>query len=256
VKKARDKPTYHMHSVDHALRLLSFVAEHQRLMISEVVQMLGVAPSTASRLVTMLEVHGFVEKDEMTRGYVVGSRLREIGYTAAKEVDIRPQVRHSLETLAAETGETAQFGILQGSTVVFLDCVEGPRKPSVTSRINSLFPAHSMATGKVLLAGLSAEELQIRYPCERLAKITACTQPSRSSLFAELETVRRNAIAVANGESEEGIYTLAVAVVDALGRTRGALSVGGPTSRMTERSIAFVKRALLREAKQLRVRVR
>ena len=255
MKKARSKPTYVMQSVDHALQLLIYFAEHHRLRVSEIAGLLGVAPATSSRLVTMLEMHGFVQADDKTRGYVVGPRLRSIGFTAVEEFGIQSQVRPSLETLAAETGETAQFGTLQGATVVFSDCVEGPRNLRVTSRIGALFPAHTMATGKVLLAGLPTEELRGLYPRERLVKITARTVSSRSDLFAELEGIRRTAIAVANGESEDGIYVLAVAVSDALGRTRGALSVGGPTSRMTDRGIAVMKRVLRREAKELSARL-
>jgi IclR family transcriptional regulator, acetate operon repressor len=244
-----------MQSVDRVLQLLCFIVEHQRLSVSEVAQMLGVAPSTASRLVTMLELHGFVEKDQGSRGYVVGTRLREIGYVARKEQGIRAQVRPTLEVLAAETGETAQFGILQGATVVFLDCVEGAGGFSVTSRIAALFPAHAMATGKVLLASLPIAELHLLYPYERLSKSTERTLATRSRLFAELDGVRRNAIAVAKDESEDGIYVLAVPVTDPLGRTWGALSVAGPTPRMAEGNIAFIERVLRREAQRLNVRL-
>ncbi len=255
MRKSATAPAYVLQSVDHALSLLNLFAEHHRLRIAEIGRYLDVAPSTASRLVSMLEVHGFVQRDDKTRGYVVGPRLRAIGFTAVQEHGIQAQVRPSLETLAAETGETSQFGILQGTTVVFLDCVEGRHHLRVASRIGALFPAHSVATGKVLLAGLPLDDLLALYPRERLAKITSRTLPSRSRLIAELDVVRRNSLASANGESEDDIYTVAVPVSDALGRSRGALSIGAPTSRITERGIALMKRVLRREAKDLSARL-
>jgi DNA-binding IclR family transcriptional regulator len=255
VKKSADAPGYVMQSVDHALRLLGLFAERQRLSVSEIGRILGVAPSTASRLVTMLEMHGFVQKDSKTRGYVVGSRLQVIGFTAVREFGTQPQVRPCLEVIAAETGETAQFGTLQGATVVFIDCVEGPSILRVSSRIGALFPAHAMATGKVLLASLPPEELDALYPRERLVKLTPRTLTTRGRLFTELDMVRRDGMALANGESEDGVYSLAVAISDALGRTRGAISVSGPATRMTDRVVAVMKRVLRREANELSARL-
>ena len=102
----------------------------------------------------MLEQHGLVEREPKSPAYVVGSALRRLGIAAVSEVDIRAQVHPYLEVLAEETGESAQFGVLQGAMVVFLDCVEGRQYLRVSSRVGTVRPAHSLATGKALLAEL------------------------------------------------------------------------------------------------------
>jgi DNA-binding IclR family transcriptional regulator len=158
MRKSLDGPAQALHSVDNALRLLSLFAEVRRLRITEVVSALGVSPATASRLVAMLEAHGYVQKDTKTRGYVVGRRLGQIGYAAVQEYDVGAQVAPWLESLAAETGETAQFGVLQGSTVVFVGCVEGRQQQRIASRVGVLLPAHALSTGKMLLATLPPDQ--------------------------------------------------------------------------------------------------
>jgi IclR family acetate operon transcriptional repressor len=255
MRKSLDGPAQALHSVDNALRLLSLFAEVRRLRITEVVSALGVSPATASRLVAMLEAHGYVQKDTKTRGYVVGRRLGQIGYAAVQEYDVGAQVAPWLESLAAETGETAQFGVLQGSTVVFVGCVEGRQQQRIASRVGVLLPAHALSTGKMLLATLPPDQLAALYADDRLPRLTRRTIDSRRGLFAEIERVRRSGLAASLGESEDGLFSLAVAVTDALGRARGALSVAAPASRSGERQRSRLARALRTSATEFAARL-
>lgn len=255
MKKSAAGPAHVLHSVNHALQLLSLFSERRRLRITEIVAALGVSAATASRLVAMLESHGYVQPDTAARGYVVGRRLRQIGYSAIAEFDISAHVAESLEQLAAETGETAQFGVLQGSTVVFVACVEGRHQLRIASHIGVLMPAHALSSGKVLLATLTPEQLLALYPKERLPRLTSRTVISRRKLFAELDRVRGGAFGTSLGESEDDIYTVAVAITDSLGRARGALSLAAPISRSDERQRTRLARALRDTARDLAVRL-
>lgn len=244
-------PAYPIQSVDHALTLLRTFSERRRMRIADVAAELSVAPSTASRLVAMLEHHGFVEKDEDSPAYVVGSALRDIGVAAVSEVDIRSQVHPYLEALAEESGESAQFGILQGGTVVFLDCVEGRQYLRVSSRVGTVFPAHCLATGKALLAELPREEFLRHYPRERLQEVTEPTIRSRTQLERELGAVRKRGYATSFRESDDDVYAVAAVVRDVAHRVRGAISLAVPRSRMNERNIAKLAAALQRSAKAI-----
>jgi DNA-binding IclR family transcriptional regulator len=255
MRKSLAGPAYVMHSVDHALRLLSLFAERRRLRVRDIVRDLDVAPATASRLVTMLEHHGYVQRDTSTRGYVVGRRLRQIGYSAIEEFDIGAPVRACLEDLAAETGETAQFAVLQGSTIVFLDCAESRHHLRVASHTGTLLPAHALSSGKVLLAALAPDQLAALYPDDKLPRVTAKTIGTRRRLFAEIDRVRCDGFAASTGESDDAIFSVAAAVRDALGRVRGALSVAAPVSRSGERARRTLVRAVRTGAADLSARI-
>ena len=232
-----DVPAYPIQSVDHALELLDLFAERRRLTIGEVAKHLEVAPSTASRLVAMLQARGYVARDADSRGYVVGTKLRDIGIAAVRELDIRPQVHPYLEALSADTGETVQIGILQGQTIVFLDCVEGWHSLRVSSRVGELLPAHSLSTGKALLAELPPAEFLALYPRESLRSVTRRTTTSRSALQRELALVAKRGYATSFGESAEDVATVAASVRDAVGRVRCAVSIAAPASRLTSKNV-------------------
>lgn len=249
--KKSSTPAYPIQSVEHALVLLALFAERRRLSIGAVAKELHVAPSTASRLVAMLEHHGYVCRESDSRDYVLGTRLREIGLTAVRELDIRPQTRPYLEALSAETGETVQIGVLQGQYVIFLDCVEGRHNLRVSSRIGSLLPAHCLSSGKALLAELSPDDLTTLYPADRLQQLTPQTIGSRAKLQRALIDVRRNGYATAYSESEVGLSTVAVSIRDLAGRTRCAVSVAAPDSRLTPKNAEAVAKVLRRSAKAI-----
>ena len=245
--RSGDMPAYPIQSVDHALQLLDLFAKQRRLTIGEVAKHLAVAPSTASRLVAMLHVHGYVARDAESRAYVIGTKMREVGIAAVRELDIRPQLRPYLEALSADTGETVQVGILQGQTVVFLDCVEGWHRLRVTSRVGELLPAHSLSTGKALLAELQDQEFLALYPRENLQRMTRRTTTSRSSLQRELVLVAKRGYATSFDESVDGIATVAVSVRDVVGRVRCAVSIAAPASRLTSKNVGKYA-ALVRQA--------
>jgi DNA-binding IclR family transcriptional regulator len=230
-------PAYPIQSVDHALMLLDLVATRRRLTIGAVAKYLDVAPSTASRLMAMLLAHGYVARDGDSRAYIVGKKLRDIGLAAVRELDIRPQTRPYLEALSADTGETVQIGVLEGQTVVFVDCVEGWHSLRVSSRVGELLPAHSLSTGKALLAELAVEDFLALYPREQLQRLTRRTTTSRSQLQRELALVAKRGYATSFGESEDDISTVAASVRDVIGRVRCAVSIAAPASRLTPKNV-------------------
>jgi DNA-binding IclR family transcriptional regulator len=244
-------PAYPIQSVEHALQLLALFSERRRLTIGTVAKELNVASSTASRLVTMLEHHGYARREPQSRDYIVGERLRDIGLNAVRELDIRPQTRPYLEALSAETGETIQMGVLQGQYVIFLDCIEGHYRLRVSSRVGSLLPAHCLSTGKILLADISPDELARVYPRERLQQLTPQTIGSRTKLQRALSEIRKRGYATSFSESEPGISTVAVSIRDMAGRTRCAISLAAPETRLTAKNAEAVANVLRRTAKAI-----
>src|SRR6266704_6869809 len=99
-------PAYPIASVDNALRLLMLFRDTPRVRLSEASEHLGVAHSTAHRLMAMLAYHGFVRQEPGSRAYVAGPALVEIGLAAVRELDIRLHARPVLESLAASLRET------------------------------------------------------------------------------------------------------------------------------------------------------
>src|SRR5271170_7467241 len=100
--RSNQRPTYLIESVDKALRLLHLFAETDRIRVSDAAALLGVAPSTAHRILAMLQYHGFAAQDRRTHDYLPGPGLTRIGLAAAKQLGLRAQARPVMERLAAE----------------------------------------------------------------------------------------------------------------------------------------------------------
>ena len=229
---ARTAPKYPIESVDSALRLLKLIAGDSSITVSAAARELGVAPSTAHRLMAMLEYHGMAERAPASHDYRLGPWLTDLALEAARDLDVRALARPQLERLVKRVGETAHVVDLRGTDSVFLDCVECVSTVRATDRTGQRLPAHSSASGKAQLAQLSRERLLALYPREKLSGVTDQSIRDRNELFSELDRVRTTGYASNRGESEPDVYAVAAAIVDADGGLRGAITVAGPAGRM------------------------
>jgi DNA-binding IclR family transcriptional regulator len=225
-------------SVDNALRLVQVLAQREEVGVAEAGRLLGVARSTAHRLLTSLVVHGFAEQDPETRAYRAGGALLEFGLATVRRYDVRAHARPFLEQLSERTGETTHLLVLAGADTLFLDSVEGGQSVRTTGRVGASFPAHSTSGGKALLAELDEPALRALYPDDRLSTLTQHTIASRAALATELAVVRERGYAVNAGESDPHVTSVAAVVRDAGGAARFAISVSMPAFRADPDAVA------------------
>jgi IclR family acetate operon transcriptional repressor len=218
-------------SVDNALWLLQLVAERQALRVAEAAELLGVARSTAHRLLGALRRRGFVMQDRPNGAYRPGPALNEIGVAAINRIDIRRVARPVLEELQEQTQETASLAVLEGTTIRFVDCVESARSVRVGNRTGVVRQAHASAVGKAILAELPLAEIERRYPTNELAASTAVSMTDRATLLEQLAEIRAQGYALNWEESSEGVSAVAVALRDTSGTPLAALGIAAPSSR-------------------------
>jgi len=231
-------PQYPIESVDNALRLLLLIAEKGELRLTDARDHLGVATSTAYRLLAMLQYRRFVRRDPATKLYTLGAALLGLSIAAGAQLDLPGAARPVMEKLCADLDETVTLGVLEGTGLVFVDAVECEQAVRVASRAGRTLPAHCTALGKALLAHLSTSELKKRYPRQKLGQQTPHSIARRSALEAELERVRELGYAVNRQESELGVSSVAMAICLADGLPIGGLNVSAPDFRIDESRIA------------------
>jgi IclR family acetate operon transcriptional repressor len=232
VQNDRLAPRYPLQSVDHALGLLRLLTTRPTVRIGQAADELGVARSTAHRLLAMLVYRGFAAR-QADRSYCAGPALTEMGLAVLANLDVRGRAAPVLERLAHWTGETVSLLVLEGTTVHFVDSLESTNVVRVSSRVGVRMPAYATSGGKALLALLTAEQVCQLFPEETLAAVTQATLRSRAQLLAELDRVRELGYAMNGGESEPGLAAVAVAVADRYGRPLVAMAVAGPASRLS-----------------------
>ena len=173
------------------MRLIRLFNDRDTLRLTDACSYLGVAHSTAHRLLAMLIHHGFVQQDPQSRTYRPGPTLLEIGLAVVEKSDFRTKARPLLVELVELFDETVHLMTLEGTKVRYVDAVEGTRALRVAPRTGGLLPAHCTSGGKALLAELPDERIRAMYADP--ASLTPQTDRSVSSLpslIAALEEVR------------------------------------------------------------------
>src|SRR3984885_391285 len=219
-------------SVDNALWLLQLVGERQALRVSEAADILGVARSTAHRLLSALRRRDFVTQDRPNGVYRPGPALHAIGMAAISRLDVRRIAQPILEQLRDKTRETASLAVLEGAMVRFVECYERLSTVRIGSRTGVVRHAHASAVGKAILAALPDRELERRYPGEELPAPTPASITGRHELMRELGQIRRQGYALNWEESSDGVAAIAVAVRDASGIPLASISVAVPSMRL------------------------
>jgi len=219
-------------SVDRALTILCILSRLGEAGVTEIAAELGVHKSTAFRLVATLESHGMVEQNEERGKYRLGvGVLRLAGATTAR-LDVVQEARPICRKLAADSGETVNIAVLSDRSALYLDQVAGQSALQSHNWVGQHIPLHATSNGKVLLSGLSSDEVDNRLP--KLPSYTSDTVTSRARLRRELAEVRDQGYAVAVDELEVGLTAIAAPIRNAHGDVIASLSVSGPTFRLSE----------------------
>lgn len=224
-------PQYPIESVDNALKVILLLGEQRELRLTEVSEHLGVATSTAHRILAMLVWRGFVRQDSRTKAYGPGPALTTVAFSVLRQMDIPRLAQPILEDIAVSLGETVHLGTLEGASARFLAVAEADAAVRVASRLGRSLPAHSTSTGKVLLAELSDEQFLRLYPEEVLPSVTSRSITSRDELVAELGRIRIAGYATNREESEDGVASVAVAVPVSSG-LKLAINASAPVYRL------------------------
>lgn len=235
-------PPYGISSVDNALRLLLLLASHRPLRVKEAANQLGVARSTAHRLLTMLCFRGFaVQNDDKT--YAPGPVFFEAGVGHRQLPDIRHVARPHLHWLREQLDETTHLMVRTGTDVLFLDSVEATQALRVGTRAGITMPAHQVSGGKALLAELSTEQVTALYPQGPPAD-SPFAPDDMAGFLDMLATTRQRGYGINAGESEPGISAVGACVRDPDGRPVAAISVSAPSFRLTRSRSAAAQEAV------------
>jgi DNA-binding IclR family transcriptional regulator len=244
-------PQYPIESVDNALKLLLLLGERPEIRLTEATRYLGVAPSTAHRLLAMLHYRGFVRQDPVSKAYLPGPSLTGVAFAILARLDIQRAAAPIMRSLSEQLRETIHVGMLDGANVHFVAAVEGPAAVRVASRLGRTMPAHCTSTGKVMLAQLAEAELAQLFPDEELERVTPHSIGSRTDLEAELSRIRERGYAVNREESEEGVASVAVTIPTRVPGLRLALNAAAPQNRLDGAKHSAVATALAKAAKEI-----
>lgn len=241
-------------SVDRALALLTALRQGDVLSVTDAATALGVAPSTAHRLLSSLVFRDYAVQDR-DRRYRLGPALVEQRTEPLTLSRVRSLAHPALEKLHEEVGETVQVMVRHGRNIRFLDGVECELPLRVGVRVGDEMPAHCSAGGKAILAAMTAAELDRLY-AQGLPDWPTARYRDLPSLKRHLSRIRQQGYGANFEETEQGVSGIGVAVHDNLERPVAAFTVAVPSSRFAREQAASMRDALMRAADMFRAGLR
>ncbi len=226
-------------SLIRALGLLNRIAEApDGASLTDLAQQVGLATSTAHRLLTTLEQERYVRFNHEQRLWTVGVQAFVTGCTFTKTRSLvalaRPHMRHLME----EGGETVNLAIVDEGQAVYLAQIECSQMMRVFARPGTRVPLHCSGVGKAILSATSDKSLSRILHQHGMPRLTVKTITAPLPLREELERVRAVGYAVDDEEHAVGLRCIAAPIFDETGDVVAAVSASGPMARIVEERIA------------------
>ena len=146
-------------SVANAARVMkAFTPTEREWGVTDLARRLGIAKSTAHRLLATLTDEGLLEQDPATGRYRLGLVVFDLA-AAAQSVDLHEAVLSPMTELRNRTGETVQVAVLDGREVVYVERLDSPNTLRLFLEVGRRNSAHRTGCGKALLAFLTPDQL-------------------------------------------------------------------------------------------------
>lgn len=215
-----------LHTVDRALRLLSFLNENDGAhQLRELAAALQMDKAVVHRLLRTMVGRGFVAQDAATSAYSLGPESRALGRPEAAH--LFAVAREPMRALTASSGFSTFLTLPLVRDSVCVDRVEAQRTVRVSYEIGRRLPYHAGSPGKALLAEFDAERRSRALGDALLERFTGNTIVSRTALDVELALIAKRGYATSVSELEDGISGLATVIRDTGSRPIAALSLSG-----------------------------
>lgn len=234
-------------SVASALDVLDCFATDSELGITEIARRIGVAKSTAHRLVTTLTSRGLLERSADQRRYRLGMHTFALGQLALERNTIRSRALPTMQQLQRMTGATVHLSVWEGAEVVYLERLLGRNCAELMS-VGRRFPSHCTSSGKVMAA--YSPSFEHARTVAGFPRFTAASIHDTREYLSALDRVRVQNYATNVEEAVDGYSSVAAPILDHNRTARAAISIAAPAAVLAT-NLGATARLVQGAAKQL-----
>jgi DNA-binding IclR family transcriptional regulator len=156
-----------------------------------------------------------------------------------------------METLAAKCHETVNLALFMENKAVVIERVESSEPLRTDLGIGTTLPAYCTGLGKVFLADLPQQDLDAYCRQHDFRAFTKRTITSPERLQAHLRRMRGQGFSIDDREFGEGIRCIAAPIRDSSGTVVAAMSISGPSSRLTLKKLGSFKEILVQLSSEI-----
>ena len=234
-------------SVERVFKIIEAMCREKESSVTGLSKATGLNKATVFRFLNTLVTIGYVIKNDETELYSLSLKFLRISSKRLSMYDIQKQMRPSLEKLSKECGETVHLVERNGAKVVYIDKFESDTNSvRMVSRIGMSLDIFTTAVGKAMLAHLSDGEIEELWNSHTHIMKTEHTISDLKAFLCEISEIRKFGFAVDNEENELEVRCVAIAIADAYGEYRYAVSVSAPKNRMDDETVKKTAERLLK----------
>ncbi len=216
----------------------------------------GLPRSTTYHLLDTLIREGFVVHLPEERRYGLGLSSYELASGYSRQAPLQRIARVPLAGLVDRTGHNAHLAVLHGREVIYLIEERAPGRPPLVTDVGVRLPAHLTASGRAVLAQVSASQLRALFPDSSAFVLRTERGPTTIAALRQLLTAtRRRGYADEDGEVTAGFSSVGVAVLDHTGHPVAAVAVTYPSEEIAEDGRPALAAQLSRTARELSRRI-
>ena len=255
--KRPKKPPYKVQVLDRAINIIEFIGKQStgEAGLRELSAAMKLHKTTTHRIAHVLESRGLLRRGLDSNRYRLGLHLYDLGCQALDHVNIREEARPLMTRVAFDVGETVHLAVLDRAEVLYIERVEAQRSLTMGSKLGARNPVYCTALGKAILAYSPDMEVEQILAACRMEARTKNTFTSALALKRELERIRDRGYAIDDEEIEDGIRCVSAPILNLAGRAVAAISVSGPSSRITPNRFELIGMAVLKAAQELSAQI-
>jgi len=154
-------PRYIVPGLVRGLEMLrQLTRERPAQTLSELAGSLGLSRSAAFRLAYTLEQEGYVVRDEHTMQYRLTSKAVMFGFEFIQSLELHRVAQPVIRAVAGQTRIGVHLAMLEGWQTIYIDQVSAQIQFATNLHVGTRTPAHTSASGRILLAYQSPERLE------------------------------------------------------------------------------------------------
>lgn len=216
------------------LRVIEVMGESTgRLNIAQISETAELPRTVVRRLLLTLIELGFVKTDE--KSYWLTPKVLRLGMTYLYTLPFWRRSQLELEELGTHIKQSCAISVLDQPDIVYIQRFHSKRILSMSPAIGSRLPAHVVSMGRVMLSGLTDEQLDQYLAKTDLRRLTSRTLVDIDELKRQIVAVRQQGFAWVDGEYDDAICGLAVPVRDREGQVIAALNVSMVSGEFDEK---------------------
>jgi len=245
-------PVGQVQSLTRGLSILDAVAETEGgLTLTDLAHRVQLPASTAHRLLSTLQRMGYVYQAGDLGLWYIGLQAFTVGSTFLANRDFVAQSHSYMRRLMEQAGETANLAILDGTEAVFIAQVQCHEMMRTLVKLGSRVPLHASGVGKAIFAALPDEQIDAILKVIGLPRITENTIVVPETMWAALRVIRQRGYSFDDEEHARSTRCVAASIFDEHAEPLGAISLAGPSSRLSDERIRQLAPIVAHTAEEL-----